>query len=146
MVYHKIPDYHSLMIIDKQQKIKEYVIYLAGQGTSKSKFRIVFAALKNFYEMNDCEDIKWHKLKRFMGEELPKHEDRRYTHEEIQTLTNTASIKLRTAILLMASSGVRIGYLSLMLVDHLERWEICIKSMFTKDRKVKVSTILFCTP
>jgi len=146
MAFHKISDYYSLMVIDKEQKIKEYVIYLANQGTSKSTFRILFAALKNFYEMNDVDDIKWRKLKRFMGEELPKHEDRRYTYEEILQTTNTANIKLKSAILLMASSGVRIGSLPLMLVSHLERKGDLYKVNVYKGQKGKGQYYTFCTP
>jgi site-specific recombinase XerD len=83
MAYHTMKDYSDLMLADREEKIKQYVIYLQSRGVSKSKFKILFASLKNFYEMNDVEDIKWRKLKRFMGEEVPTHEDRCYTHEEI---------------------------------------------------------------
>ena len=45
--------------------------------------------------MNDVENIKWRKLKRYIGEEIPEHEDRCYTHEEIHTLVKNASLKLK---------------------------------------------------
>ena len=59
--------------------------------------------------MNDVEDIKWRKLKRYVGEEQPKHEDRRYRNEEIHKLVQNANMKLKATILLMASSGVGVG-------------------------------------
>jgi len=46
-----------------------------------------------------------------MGQGVPKHEDRRYSHEEIQALVITANMKLKAAILIMSSSGVIIGSL-----------------------------------
>jgi integrase len=135
------------MATDKEEKIKEYVIHLANLGASKSRFRILFASLKNFYEMNDVDDIKWRKLKRFMGEEVPRHEDRRYTYEEIQKLTKTANIKLKAVILLMVSSGVRIGSLvPSMLVGHLERKGELYKINVYKGQKGKGQYYTFCTP
>jgi integrase len=146
MAFHKIDEYSTLMVMDKEEKIKEYVVYLVSQGASTSRFRILFAALKNFYEMNDVENINWHKLKRFMGEEVPKHEDRRYYHEEIHALVTTANMKLKAAILLMASSGVRIGSLPLMLVGHLEKKVDLYKINVYKDQKGKGQYYTFCTP
>ena len=71
--------------------------------------------------MNDVENIKWKKLKRFIGEEVPEHDDRRYTHEEILILVKNTELKLATAMLLMSSSGVCIVSLPNLLVGHLER-------------------------
>src|SRR6185436_2118388 len=83
MQYHSLSNYSDLLLSDKESKIKEYVIHLKEKGVSKSWFMTLFASLKNFYEMNDIENIKWRKLKRYQGEEQPKHEDRRYTYDEI---------------------------------------------------------------
>src|ERR1043166_4226038 len=90
MIYHRFTKYSDLMLADRESKIKDYVIHLNKKGTSKSGFGLVFAALRNFYQMNDSDDIKWDKLKRFKGEELPEHEDRAYSHEEILTLVQNA--------------------------------------------------------
>jgi integrase len=146
MEFHSMTDYSSLMVTDREDKIKQYVIHLSNQGASKSRFTILFAALKNFYEMNDVEDIKWRKLKRFMGEEVPKHEDRRYTHEEIYTLVQDASIRLKATILLMASSGIRVGAIPTLSRDHLERRGNLYKINVYKGQKGKGQYYTFCTP
>src|ERR1041384_1861501 len=115
MKYHGLTSYSSLMVTP-EDRIKEYVISM--QGVSKAKFKILFAALKNFYEMNDVEGIRWNKLKRFCGESPALHEDRAYSHEEIHTMVSNAGIKLKAAILLMSSTGMRIGAIpSLKLCD-----------------------------
>jgi hypothetical protein len=80
MSYHSITEYSSLMVTDKEEMIKQYVLHLRSKEASKSQFKMLFATLKNFYEMNDVEDIKWRKLKRFVGESIPEHEDRRYIY------------------------------------------------------------------
>ena len=121
MSYHSMANYSDLMLADKEQKIKEYVIFLNNRGVSKSWYMTLFASLKNFYEMNDVEDIKWNKLKRYQGEEQPKHEDRRYLHEEIHKLVQNANLKLKATILLMASSGLRVGALPTLSTGHLEK-------------------------
>jgi hypothetical protein len=97
------------MVTDKEEKIKQYILHLRSKEASRTQFVQLFAVLKNFYKMNDVEDIKWRKLKRFIGEDVPEHEDRRYRHEEILTLAKNTIPKLAAAILLMSSSGVRIG-------------------------------------
>lgn len=107
MKYHRLTNYSSLLV-EPEDKIKDYVISI--QGASDSRFKILFAALKNFYEMNDIE-LRWKKLKRFCGEPKAKHEDRAYSHEEIHLMVSNANIKLKAAILLMSSSGIRIGAL-----------------------------------
>jgi site-specific recombinase XerD len=64
MKFHRMTNYSELLTTNRENLIKEFIVHLAKKGVSKSKFTIVFAALKNFYEMNDIEDIKWKKLRR----------------------------------------------------------------------------------
>jgi integrase len=146
MQFHSLTNYSSLMVTDKEEKIKGYVLHLRSKQASKTQFVQLFATLKNFYEMNDVEDIKWRKLKRFIGEEVPEHEDRRYTHEEILVLVKNTELKLATAILLMSSSGVRIGSLPNLLVGHLEKKGDLYKVNVYKGLKGKGQYYTFCTP
>ena len=146
MQFHSMTNYSSLMATDKEEKIKQYVLHLRRKQASKTQFVQLFAALKNFYEMNDTENIKWKKLKRFIGEEVPEHDDRRYTHEEILILVKNTELKLATAILLMSSSGVRIGSLPNLLVGHLEKKGNLYKVNVYKGLKGKGQYYTFCTP
>ena len=146
MDFHSITQYSDLMLADKEERIKRYVIHLNDKGMSKSWFITLFAVLKNFYEMNDVEDIRWKKLKRYVGEEQPKHEDRRYTYEEIHKLVQNANLKLKATILLMASSGLRIGACPLLRIGHLERRGDLYKVQVYKGQKGKGQYYTFCTP
>ncbi len=146
MQYHSMSNYSDLLLADRESKIKEYVIYLQKKGVSKSWFMTLFASLKNFYEMNDVEDIKWRKLKRYEGEEQPKHEDRRYTYEEIHKLVQNANLKLKATILLMSSSGVRVGALPTLTTGHLQRRGDIYKINVYKGLKGKGQYYTFCTP
>ena len=146
MDFHSITKYPDLMLVDREDKIKQYVIHLSNKGVSKSWFMLLFASLKTFYEMNDVEDIKWRKLKRYVGEEQPKHEDRRYMDEEIHKLVQNANLKLKATILLMASSGVRVGALPLLIKSHLEKRGDLYKINVYKGQKGKGQYYTFCTP
>lgn len=112
MIFHNITTYLQLLqmpIPEVEEKIKTYILDSLIKELSTSFMKIFMAAIKNFFEMNEIENIRWRKLKRFMGEETPKNEDRCYTHEEIQTLLNLSNLKLRVAILLMCTAGLRLG-------------------------------------
>lgn len=147
MSYHGFTKYSDLMLADRETRIKDYIIYLNKKGTSKSGFILIFSALRNFYAMNDVDDIKWSKLKRFKGEELPEHEDRAYSHNEILTLVeNAPDLKTKSAILLMAASGLRVGALPTLKIGHLERRVDLYKVSVYKGLKGKGYYYTFTTP
>jgi site-specific recombinase XerD len=76
MKFHNIDSYSALLQLDDiQEKIKAYIIDMVNRELSTSFMNISLASLKNFFEMNEIENLGWHKLKRFMGEKTPEHED-----------------------------------------------------------------------
>ena len=58
--------------------------------------------------MNDVE-LRWNKIKSFEDEFHNVVEDRHYTKEEIKLLVDRSDLRNKAIILLMASSGLRIG-------------------------------------
>lgn len=66
--------------------------------------------------------------------------DRAYTHEEIHTLLDIADERFRTIILILASTGIRIGALSLLKLKHLQ------DSKLTVYENTKEEYITFITP
>jgi integrase len=97
--------------------------------------------------MNDVDSIHWKKLKRFIGETKPQHEDRAYKHEEILTMVNGAgNPKMRAIILLMASSGIRIGSIPNLKVSHLERKGDLYKISVYEGLKGNGHYWTLCTP
>ena len=101
-------------------------------------------ALQHFYEMNDIDNISWKKLKRFKGEETPTHEDRGYSHTEIQTVLSVADVRLKPIISLLASGGMRIGALPFLKLKHLTKKDNCYKIDVYAGTKEHYYT--FCTP
>ncbi|HSA73461.1 MAG TPA: hypothetical protein VLD84_05845 [Nitrososphaeraceae archaeon] len=73
------------------------------------------ASNKHACEMNDVI-LNWKKLKKFIKSEKTDNEingkDRGHTHEEIQKILEFSDQRLRTAFLVLASTGISIGICS----------------------------------
>jgi integrase len=147
MKFHNI-EYYSLLLgsQDIEEKIKQYMMNIRSRELSTSFMTIFLSAIKTFYEMNDIENIRWRKLKRFMGEETPRYEDRKYTREEILTLFTASDLKQKVIILLMSSAGLRIGALPTLLIKHLKKMNDVYKIEVYKGLKGKGQYCTFCTP
>ena len=147
MKFHNIES-HSLLLEcqDIEEKIKQYILNIRSRELSTSFMTIFLSAIKTFYEMNDIENIRWRKLKRFMGEETPRHEDRKYTREEILRLLNASDLKQKVIILLMSSAGLRIGALPTLLIKHLKKMNDVYKIDVYKGLKGKGQYYTFCSP
>jgi integrase len=58
--------------------------------------------------MNDVI-LNWKKVSQYIGEYERVIKDRAYDHDEIKILVDAAEIRMKVILLLMASSGMRIG-------------------------------------
>jgi integrase len=67
---------------------------------------------------NDIE-LNRRKIKRYFPSNESVNNDRIYSKEEIQQILSVCDLRTKAMILLMASSGVRIGSLSSMEIGHL---------------------------
>lgn len=148
MKFHQVPegDYAALFV-DPERKIKQYFVEASKKDYSKIHFRVLTAALRNFYLMNDCESINWDKVKRFIGETKPPGQDRAYSHEEILTLVQSApSLKMRAIITLMAASGLRVSAVTNLRLCHLQKIGDLYKISVYEGQKGKGHYTTFCTP
>ena len=69
--------------------------------------------------MNDIR-INKEKIGKFLGESGRKNTDRGYTHEEIKKILDVADLRMKSVILLMASTGMRVGAIPDLKLKHLE--------------------------
>ena len=85
---------------------------------------VIFSAIKHACEMNDVI-LNWKKLKKFIKSDKTDNsingKDRGYTHEEIQKILEFSDQRLKTAFLVLASTGMRIGALQSIRISDLER-------------------------
>jgi integrase len=63
--------------------------------------------------------LNWKKINRFMGEKTRTVKDRAYTKEEIRKMLDKCDECKRVMVLLLSSTGIKIGALSLMRFRHL---------------------------
>jgi integrase len=131
-----------------QQKIINYIINLKdNRGLSPSSIRSHISAVQTFLVINDFEGINWIKVKKFMGEFYKVAVDRPYTREEIKRLIDAAhSLRDKAIILLLSSSGLRVGGLVTLLLKHLipiDKYNIYQIEVYKKSREAYTT---FCTP
>ena len=108
-----------------EAKIIEYLIQLKKTDLSSAAISNYIVPIKSFYSINDVT-LNIQKLGKFMPEYRRKRPDRAYTHSEIQKMLEIADERMRVVILVLASSGIRIGALPLLRLKHLQDTKLVI--------------------
>jgi integrase len=140
-------DLDSLLKLSQQELSNLIIKYLVSQKISGQYKTVIMATIKHACEMNDAI-LNWKKLKKFIKSEKTDNEingkDRGYTHEEIQKILEFSDQRLKTAFLVLASTGIRIGALQSIRIGDLERIDDLYKiNVYRGDRE---EYITFCTP
>ena len=105
-----------------EQSIIEYIILLK-KTKSYGAIHNYVAAIIAFYKINDIV-LNISKIKRFMPDKRKSNKDRRYTHGEILKLLEFADERMKVVILLLSSTGMRIGVIPSLRLRNLEKIEI----------------------
>jgi site-specific recombinase XerD len=128
-----------------QMNIADYIRYVKKNHSSATVSGYL-AAIQKFYSMNDVT-LNWLKLHSFEGEKEKENEDRPYTHSEIKTITEHMDLRDRAIVLLMSSSGSRIGAIPGVRMKDLEpidSYNIYKITYYPKSKKSRYFS--FCTP
>jgi integrase len=154
MDYLKIPRGSYDRLLDKDSKliqmdICDFITYLRKRGNASASISLYVAAISKFYVINDVTILNWKKIKSFMGEHEKVVEDRPYIHSEIRSLLDHSSVRNRAMILLMSSSGLRVGALPILRIKDLqsidiEQYQIYKVSPYAKSKRSGYFS--FCTP
>jgi integrase len=129
-----------------QMDICDFVLHMKSKKLSYALMIVYIAALNKFYSMNDLV-LNWKKIKSFVGDYEKVVEDRPYNHSEIHTLIHNATLRNKALILLMASSGIRIGAIPLLRIKDLEFVDAYkIFKIYVYSRSKRSSYFTFCTP
>ena len=131
-------------IIEKLIEMKD------KDGLSTSTTSLFLAALAHFFSINDVT-LNRKKINKFIGEHQNKQEYRSYTVDEISKLLSLQDERGKAVVLLMASTGMRVGALPELKLKHLKRWTIDSQgtniyqiTVYGNSPKSKYAT--FCTP
>jgi integrase len=108
-----------------EAKIIEFILSLRDMDKSHGAILNYLNAIKGFYKINDIV-LNVHKINKFMPERTRVNRDRAYTHEEISKLLDFADERMRVVILLMASSGIRLGALPSLRLRNLEDMKLTV--------------------
>src|SRR5687768_13489084 len=132
-------DLDSFLGLSPQQISNFIVDYLVNRKISRQYKIVIFSAIKHACEMNDVV-LNWKKLKKFIKSERTDNsingKDRGYTHEEIQKILEFSDQRLKTAFLILASSGCRVGALQSIRIGELSRFQVNKSSIKCKILKV----------
>jgi len=107
---------------DIQILLEDYVMYLKST-VSPNSIPIYFAPIELFYVMNDI-NLNFKKVRKLFPEKVKKGNAKGYTHDDVQGILNFCKTKRhRALVLLLSSSGVRIGAITDVRLKHLTRIE-----------------------
>ena len=121
----KIKDFDGLFQApqkDIQILLEDYVMYLK-KTISPNSIPIYFAPIELFYVMNDV-NLNFKKIRKLFPSKVKKGNERGYTHDEIKTILNHAKTnRHKSLVLLLASSGCRIGAISDIKLKDMSKIE-----------------------
>jgi integrase len=130
-------------LIGLQNQIIPYLMSLRERKLSYNSISTRLNAIYHFYDMNDVT-LNKKKLKMFKGEYTRKVVDRAYIHEDIKKILDVSDLRAKTIVLLMASSGLRIGSLPDIRIRNLEKVNKVYKITVYEGSNSQYFT--FCTP
>jgi len=141
--FYKLRDHDSLLTIDPQKlqiMIEDYIMDLKKRYSSNS-IPMFFYPLQSFFEANDV-DLKWRKIKKLFPKKVKVSGDEAYSTKDIQKMLNFANtLRNKTLIHFLASTGVRIGAIPDLKLRHLSDMPMGCKSVLIYED----STDEYCT-
>jgi integrase len=103
-----------------EQQIIDYIISLDGVARATKSLRL--AAIVTFYSINDVT-LNRKRLGKFLGPRQKRVKDRPYTLEEISKMLAVSDERMRCVILILTSTGMRIGGLAGLKISSLKKIE-----------------------
>jgi integrase len=112
----------SLKTEDLKKKLEDYVILFKNNGKSPNYIRLIIFAIQSFCDSNDKMGINWKKIRRLLGKKQKPKKSRPYTTSEIKRMLHSLkSIRNKSLILFLSSSGVRRGAIPTLKMKDLKQ-------------------------
>lgn len=103
-----------------ESQIISYIMSLRESGIAYATIQFLIAPIFTFYQLNDVL-LNRKKVSRYMGEYKRVAKDGAITTEQIQTALQNADARMRMIILLLASTGCRVGALPALTLGNLTK-------------------------
>jgi hypothetical protein len=103
-----------------ESQIIDYIMSLRQSGVSYATIQVLIAPIFTFYQLNDVI-LNRRKVHRYLGEYKRVVRDKAYTTEQNQQALQNADQRMRCIILLLASTGCRMGSLPGLVFRNLTK-------------------------
>jgi integrase len=143
----------QLNVTQIKTTILNYIIHLkkiakqsAGKPTkgelSVNSIKLYLIGVKSFLEFNEIA-LPWKKISKFYPDDVT-NSYRSYTKEEIKKLLSVADPRDRCIILLMASSGIRVGAIQSLKIKSIKRLdgEVGIVTVYPESKGSVYTTLV----
>jgi integrase len=124
MNYVKATEVDTLLETNSHKVIEaqliDYIMSLRQDSISYSTIKYLVAPIFTFYQLNDIL-LNKKKVFRYLGEFKRVVKDKAYTIEQIRQSLQNADQRMRMIILLLASTGCRIGALPALTLGNLTK-------------------------
>jgi integrase len=125
LIYLKLHEADDLLLNQQyprliESQIIDYIMSLRHSGISFATIQFLVAPIFTFYQLNDII-LNRKKVSRYLGEYKRVVKDQAYSIEQIQTALQNADHRMRMIILLLASTGCRVGSLSALTLGNLTK-------------------------
>lgn len=90
-----------------KKHIIEYIMFLRSFNLAQATIKFLVAPIFAFYDLHEIP-LNRKTIAKFYGEHLRVVKDRGYSIEEIGTALQTANVRMRMILLILASVGCRI--------------------------------------
>jgi site-specific recombinase XerD len=125
-----------------KQMIVDYVLFLRDENKlSRASIKVHLSAILRFFQINNDDfNLTIRNFKLHLPSDDSIHDDRAYTVEEIGQVVRDCDLRSRVAILLLCSSGMRIGGLYLLRMCDLTKAEVKVSNATLYKVKVYAGT------
>jgi hypothetical protein len=127
-----------------EAQIIDYIMTLRKDGVAFTTIQFFIAPILTFYSLNDVV-LNRRKITRYFGEYKRVVKDRAYTTEEIHRALQTADERMRMIILLLCSTGCRIGSLPSITLGNLTKLDYDMYKIIIYEG-TNNEYYTFCTP
>ena len=144
---HYEKDLDQFLRLSQDEMTNLIIKYFVDNKISNQYKNLMNATLKHACEINDVV-LNWKKIKKFINSEKTGNEtsgrDRGYEDKEISKILEFSDQRLKTAFLVLSSTGIRIGALQSIKIGDLEKIDNLYKiTVYMGDREEYYT---FCTP
>lgn len=130
-----------------EQVIIDYInVRQNMQKVRPQSVAVDLAMLKHLFVYNDRTDINWKVIKGYLGERIRAVKDKAYSLEQLQLMWTYADLRGKVILLLMATSGMRVGGLDGLKVGSLKEVKEQGIYAITVYERTPDEYVTYCTP